>query len=423
MTVADTSNNSEKISEVKQTADKISWLVKSGDSASNMALTDNALTVIANGIDLTGRVTFNALDTSAQNKINGIESTANTANNTANTANNTANTANNQINAWKYTDKTTINGGMIETNTITANQIASNAITANHISATAIDGKTIKGANIIGATINNSTENPTFSVSALGNMKIGGLTGHIINGYERGQFEVTSSGTLYSVSPDNDGAYTKLEEGKIYCYNGSNSTTINGSTITADDLNILSISNRNGQGVEIHGGDYGVYMRTSSGAGYFDPMSNSNVRLGSTSALWKVAYVVEGVKNSSDRTCKENIQYLHYDNMNNQARTTNDISTSSCLDFIANDYLLTTYSYINDKDKKTRLSAIAQDILVDDQGNDNVIGQLIVDVEESASNNSILTMNQTQLLNVAIGAIQELSKQVEELKQRLGEDK
>lgn len=47
----DTVNNS--ISQVKQTADKINWLVASGDSASNMQMTSEAYTVISENITLT----------------------------------------------------------------------------------------------------------------------------------------------------------------------------------------------------------------------------------------------------------------------------------------------------------------------------------------------------------------------------------
>ena len=120
------------------------------------------------------------------------------------------------------------------------------------------------------------------------------------------------------------------------------------------------------------------------------------------------------VKTSSDRTLKENIEYLHYDNMNNQARTTNNITTSACLDFITNDYLLATYNYKNDEEKKTKLSAVAQDLLVNQDGTDNVIGNLIVECEDAVGEQGTLTMNQAQLVNVLVGAVQELSKQVKQ---------
>lgn len=48
-----TIENSEALSEVRQTADKINWIVESGTSSSNMTLTDDALNVISEGITLT----------------------------------------------------------------------------------------------------------------------------------------------------------------------------------------------------------------------------------------------------------------------------------------------------------------------------------------------------------------------------------
>lgn len=48
-----TIENSEALSEVRQTADKVNWIVESGTSSSNMTLTDDALSVISEGITLT----------------------------------------------------------------------------------------------------------------------------------------------------------------------------------------------------------------------------------------------------------------------------------------------------------------------------------------------------------------------------------
>lgn len=167
-------------SKVTQNADKISWVVKSGTSASNMELTDECLNVIAENINLTGKVTFNSLDSSTQNKINDAQSTAelaqgtaenanataNTAKSTAESANSTADIAKNTADSAKSTadeaknwidangvnltnmenmvlkwtnnavsTSTTIDGGWISTNTITAEKIAlgdfTNYVTVN----------------------------------------------------------------------------------------------------------------------------------------------------------------------------------------------------------------------------------------------------------------------------------------------------
>ena len=53
-----------------QTAKKFEWIVKGESTSSNLALTDNALTAIANNIKLTGKVTFNSFDQSLKDTIN-----------------------------------------------------------------------------------------------------------------------------------------------------------------------------------------------------------------------------------------------------------------------------------------------------------------------------------------------------------------
>ena len=53
-----------------QTAKKFEWIVKGESTSSNLVLTDNALTAIANNINLTGKVTFNSFDQSLKNTIN-----------------------------------------------------------------------------------------------------------------------------------------------------------------------------------------------------------------------------------------------------------------------------------------------------------------------------------------------------------------
>lgn len=57
-------------SEALQTASKINWLVKSGTSASNFTLTDRAISLVSDKIDLSGYVTFTNLKTSGQTTIN-----------------------------------------------------------------------------------------------------------------------------------------------------------------------------------------------------------------------------------------------------------------------------------------------------------------------------------------------------------------
>ena len=69
-----------KYSSVKQTADKIEWLVKSGTTSSNFTITDRLISLVATGINITGYVTFNALSTQGATTINGANITTGTIN-------------------------------------------------------------------------------------------------------------------------------------------------------------------------------------------------------------------------------------------------------------------------------------------------------------------------------------------------------
>ena len=62
--------------EVEQTADKISWVVKSGTSESNFELTDRAASLVADYINLHGAVTFEGLDANIQADITEATDTA-----------------------------------------------------------------------------------------------------------------------------------------------------------------------------------------------------------------------------------------------------------------------------------------------------------------------------------------------------------
>ena len=55
-----------------QTANKFQWIVKGGDKSSSMVLTDDFLNIVANNINLTGKVTFNSLSSDAKNEIGKV---------------------------------------------------------------------------------------------------------------------------------------------------------------------------------------------------------------------------------------------------------------------------------------------------------------------------------------------------------------
>ena len=64
----------------EQTANRFSWIVKSGTNETNFELTDRTATLVAKQINLKGLVTFNGLNSEIQNKINNAETAANEAN-------------------------------------------------------------------------------------------------------------------------------------------------------------------------------------------------------------------------------------------------------------------------------------------------------------------------------------------------------
>lgn len=66
------------ITSVTQTANKINWLVKSGASASDFTMTDRAIKLVADTIDLSGYVTISALGTAGKTTINGANITTGT---------------------------------------------------------------------------------------------------------------------------------------------------------------------------------------------------------------------------------------------------------------------------------------------------------------------------------------------------------
>lgn len=306
--------------------------------------------------------------------------------------------------------------------------------------------------------------NGVFKVATNGNTKIGGLCDHRnSDGTTRGIFEVTSLGTLYSRSKTDPNIYTMLTEGKITVKNGEGTLTFDnngqikvsdGSTATiygdgyiyhnnsimiesggiASTGFLASDSYLQGTGVKSIGelvlacdnanisytGDIPsrIRFRSSGGSYYFDPHQSGTVRNGSATYLWNVVYATNGVKTSSDRNSKENIKYLDYEELNPAAPIENDITTKDLLNFITNDYLLAIYNYVGQND--TKLSGVAQDVICEADGTTSKVGELIVDCEEATENQTMLTMNQTQLLNVFIGAFQEHVKNTNNRLNKLG---
>lgn len=60
-----------QVSSFRQTAGKIDWLIASGTSASNFTMTQQAITLISQNINLTGYVTVDSLSTAGETEIDG----------------------------------------------------------------------------------------------------------------------------------------------------------------------------------------------------------------------------------------------------------------------------------------------------------------------------------------------------------------
>lgn len=272
--------------------------------------------------------------------------------------------------------------------------------------------------------------NGMFNVATTGNLKIGGTTGNIVEGYERAQFEVTSNGTMYSVSKTNANVFARISEGSVRVK--SEDALWNCYTDIRFDEGIISVDRIGRKESAEYGADYiqttsnftidgnGCRVRYyKSGENYYmAPDETNKVRNGSATYLWNVVYSVNGVKTSSDRNSKENIKYLDYEEINQAVTIENNITTKDLLSFIINDYLLATYNYIGQDD--TKLSAVAQDVIYKHDSSINKVGELIVDCEEATESKTMLTMNQTQLLNVFIGAFQEFVKDTNNRLSKLG---
>lgn len=140
-------------SNITQNATNINLKVSKGDIISQINQSAEAITISASKIDLNGTVTFNALDTNTQNKINTAQSTADSATTSANTANTNLSTLSSSLGALAYEDQVTlakldstiIQGGYIKTTLIDASSIMSQTFVAKDVSNNMIASMNIEG--------------------------------------------------------------------------------------------------------------------------------------------------------------------------------------------------------------------------------------------------------------------------------------
>lgn len=244
----------QKYTEVKQTADKIEWLVV-GDSATTFTLTERAATLVSDTIDLTGYVTFTSLRTAGSTIINGSNITTGTID--ASVVNITHLNASNISSGTMSADKIsggTINGTYVTIKNLDASEIKSGSlsasrisggtldcslITVSNLSANAITSGTLSADRISGGTIN--ADNITVKNLSASSMTKGTLDGSKVT-VDNLNASNLKSGTLNaSTVPVTNMNASNLTSGSINAQNIP-VTNINASNITTGTLSANRIS-------------------------------------------------------------------------------------------------------------------------------------------------------------------------------------
>ena len=172
-----------------------------------------------------------------------------------------------------------------------------------------------------------------------------------------------------------------------------------------------------------------LYIITSNMEFFFQNDSNSafpcfrpqgsDIHLGHTSHRWNTLYLVNNPNVSSDRVMKENIEYV--------GKSKSELTYKDMYDFIKDDLGLATYNFIGDD--KLRMNFIAQDLLVNADGTDSKVGQMIVNpvpvpTEEEIAEGKpypTLSYDMGMYISVLAGALKESINKIEQLEARIQE--
>ena len=130
----------------------------------------------------------------------------------------------------------------------------------------------------------------------------------------------------------------------------------------------------------------------------------------------------KGTNLSSDRTIKENIEYISMDNEASTFATrenTNSLTMEEMYNFIKDELVLAKYNYIDDKYKKTKVNFIAQDLLYNNENTDSKVGQIIINAEEAVRENNTLTYDIGNYTSVLAGALKVAINEIEKLKEEI----
>lgn len=149
------------------------------------------------------------------------------------------------------------------------------------------------------------------------------------------------------------------------------------------------------------------------------PDATNHINLGSENFRFKSLYLNAQPNVSSDRTLKENIKYVNSDKSN--------VSYEDMYAFVK-DYLeLATYNLV--EHDKLNMGFIAQDLLVNLDGTDNKVGQMIVNPVAVPTEEEIeegkpyptLSYDMGMYISVLAGALKESINKIEQLEARIQE--
>lgn len=155
---------------------------------------------------LSGTISSSQLNSTITSNISTALSTANSNKSVLDSNKNNWSNAYNRVAQWAYgavSGSTTINGGLIQSNTILAKHIAAGEITAGHISSQTLTGVTIKNSS------------GTFVVNPSGSITIGSSSSY--------KTHITNTGIIFN---DSSGGYYSQINGGKYCFTDSNGNNV-----------------------------------------------------------------------------------------------------------------------------------------------------------------------------------------------------
>lgn len=140
------------------------------------------------------------------------------------------------------------------------------------------------------------------------------------------------------------------------------------------------------------------------------------VYLGTANFRWNTLYAMSPANVTSDRELKENIEYIQEQDLSPQAKTTSDLSISEMYDFVKDNLNLAKYNYKSKKDE-VEIGFVAQDVIYNEDGTDNKVGQYLVDPAKARENDTFLSYSTGTYTSIIAGALKHSINEIEALKQ------